>query len=100
MKVRSELAFLKKIIKKRIENSKDSAINSRFEDDKSFVDLLSKNLKINNRLENDICNNDENELGNIKRILVNRRRYQANFCHKILKFIPNCLWRYKGIQKK
>ena len=75
MKVRSELAFLKKIIKKRIKSSKESAINSKFEDDKSFVDLLSKNLKINNRLKNDIWNKDKNELGNIKGILVNRRRY-------------------------
>ena len=62
--------------------------------------MFSKNIKDLNNLEN-ICHaNDEDKLEQIKTIFRYKRRYQANFIHKVLKFIPNCLWKYRGIQKK
>ena len=62
--------------------------------------MFSKNIKDSNNSENICYANDEDKLEQIKTILRYKRRYQANFIHKVLKFIPNWLWKYRGIQKK
>ena len=86
--------------KEELKNNKNSAIDSKFEDDKSYADLLSKNIKGKKKIKREAHVDDENKLEDIKRTLLSRRKYQASYYHKILKFIPNCLWKYKGIQRK
>ena len=86
--------------KEELKNNKNSAIDSKFEDDKSYADLLSKNIKGKKKIKREAHVDDENKLEDIKRTLLSVRKYQASYYHKILKFIPNCLWKYKGIQRK
>ena len=78
--------------------NRNPTINSRVDDAK---DLTEIGLQIEGREEQEEIKRDNDfYLLKLQNMLKNRKRYQANWVHKILTYIPTCLWKYPGIQKK
>ena len=82
----------------KVSQNRKSTINSRIDDAK---DLSEIGLQIEEREEQEETKrNNDFYLLKLQNMLKNRKRYQANWVHKILTYIPTCIWKYPGVQKK
>ena len=58
-------------------NQRDSTINSKIEDNKSDTNMVSK-LYEEQKISNQSTNESNNLVKSVKKILTNRRKYQAS----------------------
>ena len=90
-----------KVVEEDKDNSKFrfSTIDSKIEDNKPIIGF-KPNLENNMSKYQDHYLTDQNVQERLGNILKDRMRYKANWMHKILTFIPSCMWKYKGIIRK
>ena len=79
------------------ENNKQ--LSPRIEDSRPATELNIQFDDYNQRTEGSSAFTNE-ILVKVRKILMNRRKYQALCIHKILSFIPPCMWKYKGLMRK